>query len=146
MLIQLNATFRTNGLSGVEKTIIAPRVNSTAFNALAIRNVGLCVIGGVVGSSDTCVVSLVNPRGYKGNDLVNNPNGVIYWKQYGAGFVDEAKWLDQNRWRCLESVPLYLEWTESVSARDVRLEILFEEVKLKDFELIDMTKNAGWSI
>lgn len=146
MLIQLNANFSTSGLSGVEKSIVAPRVNSTAYNALAIRQVGLCCIGGVVGNSDTCVLSLVNPRGHKGGDLINHPNGVIYWKQYGAGWIDEAKWLDQNRWRCLESVPLFLEWSESVSARTIRVEILFEEIKLKDFELIDMTKNSGWSV
>jgi hypothetical protein len=146
MLIQLNATVAVGGaMSGVVTDIIAPRVNSTAYNGLAIRNVGLCAIGGMVQSGDSLELAICNPRNFKNGAMTTAPNSVVHWKQYSQGMVDEAKWLEPDRYVMLESMPIYLEWAGTV-ARSVMVQILFEEVKLKDYQQIDMLKNNGWSI
>jgi len=146
MLIQLNATVQIgSGFHNVIEDIIAPRVNSTAFNGLAIRNVDLFAVGGVMGGADSITLALCNPRNHKDDALLTAPNSVIYWKQYTPGAVESAKWLEPDRYVVLESSPIYLDWTSTV-ARSILIQILFEEVKLKDFQQIDMLKNKGWSI
>lgn len=146
MLIQLNATVTIGGATnGVIKDIIAPRVNSTAYNGLAVRNVDLFAVGGVLGGSDSITLALCNPRNHKDDALLTSPNSVVYWKQYNPGSVEHAKWLEPDRYVMLESMPIYLDWTSTV-ARSILVQILFEEVKLKDFQQIDMLKNSGWSV
>jgi len=146
MLIQLNAAVAIgSSLQGVVTDIIAPRVNSTAYNGLAVRNVDLFAVGGVLGGADSITLALCNPRNHKDDALLTAPNSVVYWKQYTPGAVESAKWLEPDRYIMLESTPIFLDWT-STAARTILVQILFEEVKLKDYQQIDMLKNKGWTL
>lgn len=145
MLVQLNANLVVKGATGDDNSLKIPRINP-AYDGVVVRNVGICLLGGVVTPNDFVTIALVSPRAGKAKIINEKPNGVIYWKQYGYGWVDEAKWLDETRWVAMPEADIQLEWQQSGTGNLlIRLELLIEEVKIKDVQQVDYMRNQGWA-